>query len=323
MPSSRHIVSDFIKRGYVQPAQINEVLNCTQVSPTINSWFKFIDRLLLCLGALSLAFSVLFFIAYNWDDWGRFGKFALIESLLVVTIFIYWLAKKDSLKAQISLLVSCLMVGVLMAFFGQTYQTGADPWTLFFFWAVLITPWVVIARFAPLWLSWLGLLNVALSLYIDSFGLPLTLFLSADGNLWIALFFLNSIALTALELSSRRFTYLSPCWLARSIASLAGFMITFIAVDTIIDSHNTSLLPFLFWGVFIAALYVVYRHFRHDLFMLAGGCLSSIVVIITACIDNLNEDYIEGFFLLTSVLIIGLTSLATIWLKKVNKEMLS
>ena len=323
MPSSRQIVSDFIKRGYVQPAQINDVLNCTQVSPSISNWFKFIDRLLLCLGALSLAFSVLFFIAYNWDDWGRFEKFALIESLLVGIIFLYWISKKDTLKAQISLLVSCLMVGVLMAFFGQTYQTGADPWTLFFFWALLITPWVVIARFAPLWLSWLGLLNIALSLYIDSAGLPLALFLSADGNLWVALFLLNSIALTALELSSQRFTYLSPRWLARIIASLAGFMITFIVIDNIMDSHDTSVFPLVFWGIFIVSLYVVYRHLRHDLFMLAGGCLSSIVIIVTFAIQSLSEDFIEAFFLLISVLIIGLTSLATMWLKKVNKEMLS
>ena len=323
MPSSRQIVSDFIKRGYVQPAQINDVLNCTQVSPSISNWFKFIDRLLLCLGALSLAFSVLFFIAYNWDDWGRFEKFALIESLLAGTIFLYWISKKDTLKAQISLLVSCLMVGVLMAFFGQTYQTGADPWTLFFFWALLITPWVVIARFAPLWLSWLGLLNIALSLYIDSVGLPLALFLSADGNLWGALFLLNSIALTALELSSQRFTYLSPRWLARIIASLAGFMITFIVIDNIMDSHDTSVFPLVFWGIFIVSLYVVYRHLRHDLFMLAGGCLSSIVIIVTFAIQCLSEDFIEAFFLLISVLIIGLTSLATMWLKKVNKEMLS
>jgi len=323
MPSSRQIVSDFIKRGYVQPAQINDVLNCTQVSPSISNWFKFIDRLLLCLGALSLAFSVLFFIAYNWDDWGRFEKFALIESLLVGIIFLYWISKKDTLKAQISLLVSCLMVGVLMAFFGQTYQTGADPWTLFFFWALLITLWVVIARFAPLWLSWLGLLNIALSLYIDSFGLPLALFLSADGNLWGALFLLNSIALTALELSSQRFTYLSPRWLARIIASLAGFMITFIVIDNIMDSHDTSVFPLVFWGIFIVSLYVVYRHLRHDLFMLAGGCLSSIVIIVTFAIQSLSEDFIEAFFLLISVLIIGLTSLATMWLKKVNKEMLS
>lgn len=322
MPSSRQVISDFIRRGYIKPKQINDALICTQVSPNVDSWFKFIERLLLCLGALSLGFSTLFFIAYNWNEFGQFTKFALLESLLVVVIFIYWRSKQGSITAQISLLVSCLLVGILMAFFGQTYQTGADPWTLFFFWAVLITPWVIIARFAPLWLSWLALLNVALSLYIDSFGSPFFLILSTENEIWVAIFSLNSVALIALELSSQRFNYLSARWVARIIASFAGVMITLTLIENIISSMDTSKLPLLLWGIFIASLYVIYRHFRADLFMLAGGCLSSIVIIVTFVIQQFSHDFNEGLLLIISLLIIGLTSMATYWLKKVHKEML-
>lgn len=319
MLSARQIVNDFIRRGHIQPKQINDALHCTKVTPSINSWFKFIDQFLLCLGALSLGFSVLFFIAYNWSDWGRLEKFIFIESLLALTILVYWRSKKDSFKAQISLLVGCLMVGVLMAFFGQTYQTGADPWTLFFFWALLITPWVVIARFAPLWLSWLGLLNVALSLYIYGVGLPFSFLSSQAYNLQIAIFLLNSIALILLELCNQRFSYLSPRWLARTLALIAGHTITL----ALLDSHNQSSFIWLYWGAFIASIYVVYRHLRHDLFMLTGGCLSSIIIIVYAFISNISGDSLEDVFLLVPILIIGLTSLAAMWLKKVHKEMLS
>lgn len=323
MPSSRQIISDFIKRGYIQPTQINKALTCTQVSPTINQWFQFLDRLLLCLGALSIGFATLFFIAYNWDEWGRFAKFALIESILMATVFIYWRVKHSHLTRQVTLLVSCLMVGVLMAFYGQTYQTGADPWTLFFYWAVLISPWVVIARFAPLWLSWLGLLNVAVSLYIDSFGLPFRLFSSDQSGLWISLFLLNCIALITLELNSRRFSYLSPRWLARTIASLAGLMITLTLIEGILNSIQFGLFSVLCWCLFIVALYVVYRRLRADLFMLAGGCLSFIVITITFCIRHLADGMMtEALFLVIAAMIIGLTSVATFWLKKVYKEML-
>lgn len=321
MPSTRQVISNFIRRGYIPQKQINDALICTQVSPNITSWFTFIDRLLLSLGALSLGFATLFFIAYNWLEFGRLAKFALLESLLVTVIFIYWRAKQNSISAQISLLVSCLLVGVLMAFFGQTYQTGADPWTLFFFWALLITPWVVIARFAPLWLSWLALLNVALCLYIDSFGSPFALLFSANNDLWIVTFLLNTVALIALEISSQRFSYLSPRWLARIIASFAGGIITFLLLENIMSSIDSNLLMPLLWMIFIAALYGVYRHLRVDLFMLAGACLSSIVIInayfIRQCADNFNE----GLLLFIAFLIIGLTSLATYWLKKVDKEM--
>jgi len=322
MPSSRKIVSEFIKCGKIHPEHINEALYCTHVSPNISSWFKFIDRLLFCLGILSLTFSVLFFIAYNWNDWGRFGKFTLIESLLIITTLLYVYVKKDHLKAQISLLVSSLMVGILMAFFGQTYQTGADPWTLFFFWALLITPWVVIARFAPLWLSWLALLNIALNLYIDSFGIPFNLFSSLNNDLGISTFILNTIALITLELSSRYFSYLSPRWLARSIASVAGFIITIMLIETIVET-NTHHFPYILWSAFILSLYLVYRHLRGDLFMLAGACLSIIIVLVTFSIKQMNEDYFEMFFLFIPMLVIGLMSVATLWLKKVHKEMQS
>lgn len=323
MPSARQIVNNFIRSGTIPPTQINEALNCTQVSPSLNQWVKFIDRFLLCLGTLSIGISILFFIAYNWNEWGRFAKFALIESLLIVTILLYFYAAKDTLKKQLSLLSACLMVGVLMAYYGQTYQTGADPWTLFFFWALLITPWVIIARFAALWLSWLALLNIALSLYTDSFGLLIPLFDYKNDDIQSTLFLFNSLALCILELSSRRYSYLAARWLARIIASLAGGIITMMMVETIMHAGSVSIVPWLFWGGFIASLYIVYRYLFTDLFMLAGACLSIIIIIVTLCIDNINSDLIEGFFLLIPILIISLTSLATVWLKKIHKEMLS
>ena len=65
------------------------------------------------------------------------------------------------------LLIASIITGSLLALFGQIYQTGADTWQLFFAWAILITPWVVIARFPALWLLWLGLINAFLLLYLD------------------------------------------------------------------------------------------------------------------------------------------------------------
>lgn len=321
MPSSRQVISEFIQRGYIQPKHINEALTLSQVSPNKQSWFKFIDRLLLSLGALALGFSVLFFIAFNWNEFGRFAKFALLEAAVVITISFYFYSAKNSLGRQISLMLASLMVGVLMAFFGQTYQTGADPWTLFFYWAILITPWVVIARFAPLWLSWLVLLNVALSLYIDTFSSPLALLFDYQQELFLALFVLNSCALIALELNSKRFEYLSSRWVARLIATFCGFMISIALFENIISSQDLNITSTLFWVGFISALYVGYRHKRKDLFMLAGGCLSGITIISTSIIIWAENGLDEGLLLLIAFIIIGLTSLSTIWLKKVHKEM--
>jgi hypothetical protein len=37
-------------------------------------------------------------------------------------------------------LLALLNIGGLFAYFGQTYQTGADPWQLFSLWAALSLP---------------------------------------------------------------------------------------------------------------------------------------------------------------------------------------
>src|SRR5699024_2163378 len=75
--------------------------------------------------------------------------------------------RQFQLIRQLLLLIASIITGSLLALFGQVYQTGADTWQLFFGWALLITPWVLIARFPALWLLWLGLINACLVLYLD------------------------------------------------------------------------------------------------------------------------------------------------------------
>ena len=77
----------------------------------------------------------------------------------------YWRLGPERATGKAALLVAAILLGVLLALFGQTYQTGADTWELFATWAALITPWVIVGRFAGLWMLWLALLNVAIVLY--------------------------------------------------------------------------------------------------------------------------------------------------------------
>ena len=133
----------------------------------------FFDKALLIIGAVALVLSLVFFIAYNWQNIGKMGKFALVEGALVITIALYvalsfrQLRQRFQLIRQLLLLIASIITGSLLALFGQVYQTGADTWQLFFGWALLITPWVMIARFSALWLLWLGLINACLLLYLD------------------------------------------------------------------------------------------------------------------------------------------------------------
>ena len=196
MISPRSQLLAWIEQGVIPRQKIDEALRVANVTPNGANWLAFLDRLLLWLGGLCIAAATLFFIAYNWADLGRFSKFGMIELLMILAIGFFWRADERSVAAKVSLLVASVFLGVLLALFGQTYQTGADPWQLFFFWAVMTTPWALIGRFPALWIVWLALLNVALALYCSTFRGTLVPFDTDLEQFWLA-FAGNSLALAA------------------------------------------------------------------------------------------------------------------------------
>ncbi len=89
MASPRKQIIELIEQGCISPDNISDALSVTQVVPAGSSWRNFIDHLLLWLGGLALAFAALFFIAYNWNDLGRFAKFGMMEGLVVLAVLAY------------------------------------------------------------------------------------------------------------------------------------------------------------------------------------------------------------------------------------------
>ena len=98
---------------------------------------------------------MLFFIAYNWAEMGRWLRFGVVQAAMVLAVGIAVWPKASPMVQRVALTSVTLLVGVLLALFGQVYQTGADPWQLFFTWALLALPWVWVARFELLWVLWL------------------------------------------------------------------------------------------------------------------------------------------------------------------------
>jgi hypothetical protein len=62
-------------------------------------------------------------------------------------------------------LLALLAIGGLFAYFGQTYQTGADPWQLFAVWAALALPLCIAARSDVLWAPWALVVMTGISLW--------------------------------------------------------------------------------------------------------------------------------------------------------------
>ncbi len=106
---------------------------------------------------------IIFWIAANWDTLGRFGRFALLQSFFVVmSVGALW---RPAARTPLGLL-ALLAIGGLFAYFGQTYQTGADPWQLFAIWAVLALPLCLGARSDVLWTPWALIVITAISLWV-------------------------------------------------------------------------------------------------------------------------------------------------------------
>ncbi len=114
-----------------------------------------------CAAAL-IGLGLILWLAANWDSLGRMGRFALLQgSVLVMGL---GAAALPRLRVPLGLL-TLLCIGGLFAYFGQTYQTGADPWQLFAVWALLALPLCLGARSDVLWASWALVVMTALALW--------------------------------------------------------------------------------------------------------------------------------------------------------------
>lgn len=323
MISPRSRLIKFIEQGAITPQNIEEALKATGTTPDPKAWRTFIDHLLLWLGGLALGFSVLFFIAYNWNAIGRFAKFAIVEGVIVLSVAAYCRFAADSAASRVSLLVAAISLGVLMALYGQTYQTGADPWQLFFNWAILMLPWAIIGRFSALWILWAGLINTSIVLYYRSFSWrPLLVFDSETEVLWLT-FILNTLFLAAWEFSTRFWHWLSERWAIRLLAASSGVPITWLLMDTIFDFDRNVPTPGIIWAGWLVAMYFVYRRVKPDLFMLALCCLSVITVSVSFLSKHVLDSSDAGGYLLIALLVIGMGAGAAIWLKNIHRELQS
>ena len=106
---------------------------------------------LLLVAALLLGSGLIFWIAANWQEQSRLFRLGLIEGALAVALLVACLWPRMRLAA---LFCATLVLGGLLAFVGQTYQTGADAWQLFAMWAGLALVWVALSRSDLLWALW-------------------------------------------------------------------------------------------------------------------------------------------------------------------------
>lgn len=225
------------------------------------------------LAAALVGLGLIFWVAANWAALGRFGRFALLQSVVVLmgAAAALWPARLPAQARAPLALLAWLATGGVFAYFGQTYQTGADPWQLFALWAALTLPLCLALRTDVLWAPWALVAMTGVSLWlhahtghrwrVEPHDLPVHLV----G--WAAAVGLAA----ALGAPLRRLTGTGP-WSLRTAATLAVVMITATALGGLF--HRTVAPHFVLGLIvlFVAAVAFVPRP-SFDVFALSAAAL--------------------------------------------------
>ena len=316
--SNQQQILDWIASGHLKADQLEQALAVTQSVPNAAENLRFISRIVLAFAALLLCSGVIFFFAYNWDDLSRYSKFALAQGALLLSLLPLLRVNLQQPAGEASLGAACLLVGALLALVGQTYQSGADTYQLFLVWAILITPWVALARMPALWLLLLILLNISLVLALEN--LAIYRLLEPFTQVGWSLFALNGTAAVLWLFSAQRLTSSRLLrWAERAINLYCLLIISYLAMEFVASSHNRDVLTLPIWFSLSALWLYHYRLRQLDLVMLSALLMASIVLLVTIVVQTLSDILpLEGLFLLLALLVMGLSSIGALWLKRLS-----
>jgi uncharacterized membrane protein len=249
------------------------------------------------LAAALGGFGLILWLAANWDTLGRFGRFALLEGVIVVMSLGAWL--RPAWRAPLSL-IALLTTGGLFAYFGQTYQTGADPWQLFAVWAALTLPLCLGTRSDVAWTPWALVVMTAISLWVHAHTDHSWRVERTDMGVHLAAWAMALGLSAALSPGFQRWTG-AGTWGWRLGLTLATLTLTVTALGSLFSSESSGLyaMGLLMLGG-AAALLTQARFF--DVFGLSVAALGLNVLLVfglgEALFSGNHGDWLASMFLL-------------------------
>jgi uncharacterized membrane protein len=277
------------------------------------NWTKYIEVALIGIGSAFIVSGIIFFLAYNWHLLDKFLKLGLVQLLVIASVILSFIFKRNSLVRNVSLMAASILVGAMFSVFGQIYQTGADAYDFFLGWTIFMIIWALVSDFPPLWLLAVVLVNITISFYVDQVA-P---YWPSDTK-YLLLFVLNAIILILLQLLSYFSKVLAPNWLIKVISLSIVAYITIGAVVNIFDKQHE------YWFVFFLLAFAVYglaiyRSFKFkSLFYLCMVPLSLIIIMCCWVTENYHDRSGTLFFFLSVFVIASITILAKL-LVNLNK----
>jgi len=259
-------------------------------------WKKFLRLFFMTLGVGFSATGLLFFFAYNWADLHKFIKIGMIEGLIITSTLVAIYSKTNPTTKNIILTGAALLVGALFAVFGQIYQTGANAYDFFLGWTACIVLWAAVARFAPLWVLLITLINTTLILYSQQ--------VASDWNavfLFGLLFLINVFFFITAILWKRNCEDDIPNWFSYIVA-LAAISFATIGVCYGILSDDAPTLPALLVITAIGFGLGIWHGLLQKQSFYIAVIPFAIVMIISSWLLRISDD--EGMLLLISLFII-------------------
>lgn len=293
-------------------------------------WRSFTTRWLTILGAAFLLIGILFFFAYNWKELHRFARFGILQGgVLLTALASAWALRSGTrhLAGELLLIAAAVLTGILIAVYGQAYQTGADAFQNFLAWAALILPWVLAGRSAPLWILWLATLETGIIFFW-------TQVMGPTGTAGFALLFVLLGLLTFGAALLREFLIRKPAfaWLAHrpiryllataTLTWLGISTVRFIFHDEFRAGGGIDILGFLLLVASIGANFWWHRLRDYDLGALLIATLYSATLLVIALVYLLVEDGNwggAGVWLLMALFTLGIYGGAGFALQQIHR----
>ncbi|HLF75000.1 MAG TPA: DUF2157 domain-containing protein [Anaerolineales bacterium] len=313
VPATQQNLLHLAQKGLLDRRAYERALKIAGYTPNANQWNSFLNVLLLILGAGFAVAGIYFFFAYNWADMHRFVKLGIIEVLIAGLVISAHAISLEKLTGKIALTVAGLLIGALLAVYGQIYQTGADAYTLFLGWTLLMAGWVFISKFTPMWFLWIVLINTSLLLYWDQV-------VGFGSEIYLWLFSINALFVLVWEGFARNVDWLISRWTPRLLSLIVFYALTVPVVFVITQSEREPIL-FLMTVLFVLVnpivIYVYSRKYL-DLFMLTLSAISLMVVSNTWLANVVDAGDFTP--LIIGVFIIAQTALAVALLVRISRS---
>ena len=308
--------------------KVEALLELADARPSRAEGLRFLGTCLRIAGVFSLAAGLVFFVAANWSEIAVFGRFALIELVIVTCAVIAFIKPPPHFAGRAAIFVAFVATGALLALFGQTYQTGADVYELFLTWALLGLPLVAAARWSVASAAWVLVLNLALLLFCGwhpTGGLlwvvfggmhfqPAHLVMGAawlNLALWLGFEFWRADAV--------------PDWVRRLLLSCAFAFVTWAGVMAAADigytdatSRSDPLTALtIMLAMVVTTVYALRR--RDDIYPLAV-VMGTFIIISLVWLAQLNGFHDEGMLLMLAIWLIGTSTAAGRMLTALNRR---